>query len=346
MSGGKGCGQQHSGNPDKDVEREGGEHTHNTHTQHTHTARFTSHHLPSSGHRDSGEQKNRNMLSAVLDSVIAVLLVCKATTSQYSSNQCSWKGSGLTHSTHSRDVEQVYLRCSEGSLEWLYPTGALRVNLRTNIALPHKDLTVCIKPYKDSKGSNIYLEKAGDLKLLVAEEDYIPNKVYCFGMDQGALFIQATPQMDISRKITVFQYELFKDRTVADLRNAPASCRPCNDMEVLLAACTSDLVVRGSIRSVSHDQRQEESRIDIFADKIYRQKKKTFQTIGKSGKWLGHIKTPLQCGVKEGEGDFLFTGSMHFGEIQLGCAPRYKDFRRIYKEARDKGENPCELSTD
>lgn len=129
--------------------------------------------------------------------------------------------SGLTHSTHSRDVEQVYLRCSEGSLEWLYPTGALRVNLRTNIALPHKDLTVCIKPYKDSKGSNIYLEKAGDLKLLVAEEDYIPNKVYCFGMDQGALFIQATPQMDISRKITVFQYELFKDRTVADLRNAP-----------------------------------------------------------------------------------------------------------------------------
>ncbi|XP_069785642.1 meteorin-like protein [Narcine bancroftii] len=286
------------------------------------------------------------MLSAVLDSVVAVLLLCKAATSQSSSNQCSWKGSGLTHNAHSRDVEQVYLRCSKGSLEWLYPTGALRVNLRTNIASSFKDLTVCIKLFKDSKGANIYLEKTGDLKLLVTEEDHIPNKVYCFGMDQGALFIQATPQMDISRKITGFQYEFFKDRSAANSRNAAASCRPCNDMEVLLAACTSDLVVRGSIHSVTHDQQQEESRIDIFADKIYRQKNQIFQPIGKSAKWLGHIKTMLHCGVKEGEGDFLFTGSVHFGEVQLGCAPRYKDFRRIYKEARDKGEIPCELTTD
>ncbi|GCC27277.1 meteorin-like protein [Chiloscyllium punctatum] len=287
------------------------------------------------------------MLSTVLDLVLAVLLVCKVATSQYSINQCSWKGSGLTHNAHSRDIEQVYLRCSEGSLEWLYPTGALRVNLRTNIATAsYKDLTVCIKPFKDSKGANIYLEKAGNLKLLVSEEDHIPNKVYCFNMDQGTLFIQATPQRDISRKITGFQYELFKDRTAADLHNSPASCRPCNDTELLIAACTSDLVVRGSIRLVSHDLQQEESIIDIFADKIYRQKSKTFQPIGKSGKWLGHIKTLLHCGVKEGEGDFLFVGSMHFGEVQLGCAPRYKDFKRIYKDARDKGENPCELSTD
>lgn len=46
-------------------------------------------------------------------------------------------------------MEQVYLRCSQGSLEWLYPTGAIIVNLRPNTAptAAHRAaLHVCIKP--------------------------------------------------------------------------------------------------------------------------------------------------------------------------------------------------------
>eukprot|EP00062_Callorhinchus_milii_P004433 gi/632942820/ref/XP_007886634.1/ PREDICTED: meteorin-like protein [Callorhinchus milii] len=287
------------------------------------------------------------MLGSGWGYAIAVLLVSNVGSAQYSSDQCSWHRSGLTHDPHSRDVEQVYLRCAEGSLEWLYPTGALRVNFRTNIQTSaHRYVTVCLKPFKNFKGANIYLEKIGDLKLLVSEQDYRPDKLYCFGVDEGPIFIQATPQMDISRKITGFQYELFNERTVADLHSIRAPCCPCNDSEVLMAACTSDFVVRGSIRSVTHDPLQEKSTIEVFADKIYRQKSRTFQPVGKSGRWLGHIKTLLQCGVKEGEGDFLFTGSMHFSEAQLGCAPRYKDFRRIYKVARDRGENPCDVATN
>lgn len=56
--------------------------------------------------------------------------------------------SGLSHESHRRDVEQVYLRCSQGTMEWLYPTGAIIVNLRPNTeASPGHmaGLHVCIK---------------------------------------------------------------------------------------------------------------------------------------------------------------------------------------------------------
>ncbi|KAI1232299.1 hypothetical protein IHE44_0006748 [Lamprotornis superbus] len=128
---------------------------------------------------------------------------------------------GLTHESHRKDVEQVYLRCSEGSIEWMYPTGALIVNLRPNISpASYKHLTVCIKPFKDSAGANIYLEKTGELKLLVRDGDRSPSRVYCFGYEQGGLFVEATPQQDISRKITGFQYELMSKGIAADLHTA------------------------------------------------------------------------------------------------------------------------------
>ncbi|MGH0148748.1 UNVERIFIED_CONTAM: hypothetical protein FKN15_052017 [Acipenser sinensis] len=132
--------------------------------------------------------------------------------------RCITNYCGLTHESHTRDVEQVYLRCSEGNLEWLYPMGALIVNLRPNtLTAAYKYLTVCIKPLKDSKGANIYLEKSGDLKLLIREQDHSPNQVYCYGIDEGSLFIEATLQQDISRKITAFQYELVNQRPGSDL---------------------------------------------------------------------------------------------------------------------------------
>lgn len=62
--------------------------------------------------------------------------------------------SGLSHESHRRDVEQVYLRCSQGSLEWLYPTGAIIVNLRPNMESSSghmSGLHVCIKPHAYSQ---------------------------------------------------------------------------------------------------------------------------------------------------------------------------------------------------
>ncbi|XP_073415717.1 meteorin-like protein isoform X1 [Dendrobates tinctorius] len=287
------------------------------------------------------------MLRSVLLSVFMVIVTSRGTSLQYSSDMCNWKGSGLTHESHKKDVEQVYLRCSEGSVEWLYPTGALIVNLRPNTFTSiSQHFTVCMKLFTGSKGANIYLEKTGELKLLVKDGDNQPQKVHCFSLDQGGLFIEATPQLDISRKITGFQYELISQRTLSDLHAVSDPCRPCSDTEVLLAVCISDFVVKGSISEVATDAELLESIINISVDKLYRQKTKIFQPSREGHGWEGHIKTPLECGVKAGSGDFLFTGRMHFGEPRLGCAPRYRDFQRIYQEAKSKGLNPCDIITD
>lgn len=58
------------------------------------------------------------------------------------------------------------------------------------------------------QGSHVYLEHAGDLRLFLADKDQARGEVHCFSLAEGALFVEAIPQMDISRKITAFQYEL------------------------------------------------------------------------------------------------------------------------------------------
>lgn len=125
--------------------------------------------------------------------------------------------SGLTHEAHRKEVEQVYLRCSAGSVEWMYPTGALIVNVRPNTFPPSRHLTLCIKPLRDSSGANIYLERTGELKLLVRDGDRGPGQVLCFGFEHGGLFVEAAPQQDISRRTTGFQYELTSRHAGSDL---------------------------------------------------------------------------------------------------------------------------------
>ncbi|MXQ87217.1 hypothetical protein E5288_WYG007544 [Bos mutus] len=255
---------------------------------------------------------------------------------------------GLTHEAHRKEVEQVYLRCSAGTVEWMYPTGALIVNLRPNTFSPSRNLTLCIKPLRGSSGANIYLEKTGELKLLVRDGDLGPGQAPCFGFEQGGLFVEATPQQDISRRTTGFQYELTSRRTGPDLHALLAPCRPCSHTEVLLAVCTSDFVVRGSIQKVTHEPERQESAIHLNVSRLYRQKSRVFRPApeGEGGGWRGRVSTLLECGVRPGHGEFLFTGHMHFGEAWLGCAPRFKDFQRMYRDAEERGLNPCEMGTE
>lgn len=275
-----------------------------------------------------------------------LLALLAAAGAQYSSDLCSWKGSGLTHEAHRKEVEQVYLRCSAGSVEWMYPTGALIVNLRPNTFSPARSRTLCIKPLPDSSGANIYLEKTGELTLLVRDGEHGPGRVRCFGFEQGGLFVEATPQQDIGRRATGFQYELTSWHVGSDLQAPSAPCRPCSDTEVLLAVCTSDFVIRGSIQNVTHEPSRRESAIHLNVSRLYRQKSRVFRSASEGGGWQGHITTLLECGVRPGQGDFLFTGHMHFGEAWLGCAPRFKDFQRMYRDAKERGLNPCEMGTE
>ncbi|XP_024902860.1 meteorin-like protein [Pteropus alecto] len=403
--------------------------------------------------------------------------------------------SGLTHEAHRKEVEQVYLRCSAGTVEWMYPTGALIVNLRPNTFAPSRHLTLCIKPLPDSSGANIYLEKTGELQLLVRDGDPGPGRARCFGLEHWlrpallppslcsllklciSLLSPATPgqcpHTQRSLRTVCTPSELSSDSSVqppvkpscAEGRQAgfpcplpapvpsPASlwwplarlpdlsfspsfgsfyarsrviflgrphpgpplpqklrpefqpahwpppprlpreegrlvcpqpahstavtgpipmnncfqtaspgttswifhaapsdspCRPCSDTEVLLAVCTSDFVVRGTIQNVTHEPERQESAIHLRVSRLYRQKNRVFRPApaGEGGGWRGRVTTLLECGARPGPGEFLFAGHMHFGEARLGCAPRFEDFRRVYRDAEGRGLNPCEMGVE
>uniref|UniRef100_A0A8C3V790 Meteorin, glial cell differentiation regulator n=1 Tax=Catharus ustulatus TaxID=91951 RepID=A0A8C3V790_CATUS len=260
----------------------------------------------------------------------------------------SWGKGNLGLSQEAGSVEQLSLHCAEGSLEWLYPTGALR--LRLGGSPPH--VTACIKPTGTFRGAQLYLEREGMLELLLPEAPR--PRARCFSwlpQEKVALFLQATPHPDISRRIAAFRYELRGDWLArpalpAAVLGHAGACRPCNDTEILMAICTSDFVIRGSIRSVSNDAELQESIIGVSATRIHRQKFPLFQAGGRPGRPVGSIRTPLRCGVKPGPGTFLFTGWLHFGEAWLSCAPRYRDFQRIYEGAQRTRQNPCEFPVD
>ncbi|NXG56108.1 METRN protein, partial [Hemiprocne comata] len=216
----------------------------------------------------------------------------------------------------------------------LYPTGALRLRLAPRLhpaAPPTKDrsprhVTACVKPSGTFRGAQLYLERGGRLELLLPEAPR--PRARCFSWpprEKGALMVTGSPR---------------SDRLCLAVAGA---CRPCNDTEILMAICTSDFVIRGSTRSVSNDAELQESIIGVSAARIHRQKFPLFQA---GGRLAGSIRTPLRCGVKPGPGTFLFTGWLHFGEAWLSCAPRYRDFQRIYQGARRSSQNPCEFPLD
>lgn len=104
-------------------------------------------------------------------------------------------------------------------------------------------------------------------------------------------------------------------------------------------------MARGSIKKV--ERKEEHSSVDVEISHLYRQKTQVFLSGGvRVRSWTGSIKMPPQCGVRSGEGEFLFTGTVRFGEAWMGCAPRYKDFLRFYNDAQQQGTNPCHVDTD
>ncbi|KAM9472920.1 chromobox protein homolog 8a isoform 3-T3 [Salvelinus alpinus] len=292
-------------------------------------------------------------------SVIVMYVLFLCCLSPCAADLCNWTGSGLAREAeaNSRTVQQVRLRCTEGSVEWVYPGQALRVVLEPNLSSA-RHTTVCIKPFRSFNGASVYIERAGELDLLMTDGGR-PEQVFCFpadGPQKPAIFLLANPQRDISQRAVGFRYELLGNRTTAPNLGQSvlqASCRPCNDTELLLAICSSDFVVRGSIRSVSHNAERQTSLVEVSEGRVYRQRSGVFErhtgTIGvpgSSSSWHGHIHTLLQCHVKPGGGEFLFTGTEHFGEAWLGCAPRYKDFMSLYQSAWAARQNPCEFPLD
>ncbi|KAM7147629.1 LOW QUALITY PROTEIN: meteorin [Molossus nigricans] len=125
----------------------------------------------------------------------------------------------------------------------------------------------------------------------------------------------------------------------------PGVCRPCSDTEFLLALCTSDFVIHGTIHKIAHDTELQESVITMAAVRVFRQTLPLFMG-GLGGQVQAPIRTPLRRGVCPGPGTFLFLGWSHFGEAWLGCAPRFQGFSRAYTAAHANHLYPCEVVLD
>lgn len=106
------------------------------------------------------------------------------------------------------------------------------------------------------------------------------------------------------------------------------------------------VVAIGVFRGVSSGP-DSHSHAVVTLSRLFRQKSKVFARSGARGRlWSGRINVPAQCGTHP-EGDaYLLTGSVHFGEAWLGCAPRYKDFLQMYVRAQKTGTNPCQMDTN
>uniref|UniRef100_A0A3B3VP84 Meteorin-like protein n=1 Tax=Poecilia latipinna TaxID=48699 RepID=A0A3B3VP84_9TELE len=253
---------------------------------------------------------------------------------------CNWTGSGFPAGVDRRVVLQVRLRCTEGLVSWVYPGQALRVALEPNLSSIRYN-RVCIQPSPSLSGASVFIERAGELELLETEDGgRTGRQVFCFRADGPDALIESGK---MSQKTA-------STDTLCPFCPPTASCRPCNDTELLMAVCSSDFVVRGYIKNVFHDSRRQSSLVEVLTTKVYWQRSGMFEQQMRPHmspqSWHGHIRTLLQCHVKPGDGQFLFTGSEHFGEAWLGCAPRYKDFLSVYHKARMGRRTSCDFPLD
>ncbi|XP_072299502.1 meteorin-like protein [Eucyclogobius newberryi] len=269
---------------------------------------------------------------------------------------CNWTGS-FTDEKEPGLVLQVRLRCAAGWIRWSSPGQALRVVLEPSLSSAARP-TVCIKASPSLRGVNVFIERSGRLKLLTTPRPRPERRrITCFRADDdhgAVVYLEASVQSTVSwrRRAVGLKYELTYPRTGAspDQTGAQDSCRPCNNTELLMAICISDFVVRGSIQQVSHHSDRETSLIQVSVTRVYKQHGSVFEQSHlyptSSPSWSGHISTLLRCHIKPGEGEFLFTGSEHFGRAWLGCAPRFKDFLSAYHSARAARSNPCDFPLD
>lgn len=109
------------------------------------------------------------------------------------------------------------LRCTKGSVRWIYPGQALRLVLEPSVSSA-RPTVICIKPWPSLRGAAVFIERAGVLELLVTDGGRPEEQVFCFGPDGPhwpAIYLQSSPQTDgaWSRRMVGFRYELLGNRS-------------------------------------------------------------------------------------------------------------------------------------
>ncbi|XP_069685315.1 meteorin-like protein [Periplaneta americana] len=331
--------------------------------------------------------------SVLLRVVILIVLEnlevdCRLTGSSASlGDGCDWTGSGLSVSEvddiSGRGVTPVYLRCSQGHLEWLYPRGALRVLLR--LGASGRDFRGCVKVSGSFSGAHIFLEGPRSLLPLFSSQengDAPQQLARCFQSRDGqaALYVEATSSRSVIHKqVAAFSYDLQPLPRGRSYYDSQEDCRPCSPDEMIRLYCTSDFVARGIITGVFNNEALARSEIATRVSTVYRQLQPVFKPHNMSAfeyslqeemeafsvvtnvlvdsttsnantsfipRYLyGTLYVPLHCGAKHGPGEFIFMGRFILDDPVLTCAPRLDDWLEVRRMAIQEGSAQCSLET-
>ena len=108
---------------------------------------------------------------------------------------------------------QLALACAEGGMEWLYPVGVLRLTLGSSDSARGFASPACGRrgPLLESRSS--LRGRAASWSCCWLRTRAQPGVDACAGVprERRALFLQATPHLDLSRRVASFRFELQED---------------------------------------------------------------------------------------------------------------------------------------
>ncbi|PSN49762.1 Meteorin-like protein, partial [Blattella germanica] len=258
-----------------------------------------------------------------------------------------------------RGVTPVYLRCSQGHLEWVYPRGALRVLLR--LGASGRDFRGCVKVGLNFGGARIFLEGPRSLVPLFAAEDGAPHQlVRCFHSrgGQAALYVEAaTSKTDFTKQVASLTYDLEALPRGGSAYDPSEECRPCTEEEMAHAFCTSDLVTRGIIRGIENKDELEVAQVTVKVTKLLRQSIEDNVSMitqpdddsnnlvidDSEGQVL--VNVARHCGARHGTGEFVFMARKKLGDLSLSCAPRLEDWATVVRKINKEGTAHCVLKS-
>ncbi|XP_076366036.1 meteorin-like protein [Tachypleus tridentatus] len=277
-----------------------------------------------------------NLFLRVIAFSVFCACVCGAT------DECDWIGSGLSQGE--RCIQAIYLRCAQGSIEWKYPRGALRVVLRHGTS--GREFRGCLRVNNKFNDAQIYVEGHRKLHLLFSKRDgKHPELLRCFNSHHGqvALYVEAeTVSSTLQKEETRFTYELQAVSTAALLDDLDV-CRPCSEEEMLRFFCVSDFVLQGTVSSLNHNRRLQRSELTVQVKRIYRDSHESVLNSVPDDRKETVLHRSLKCDTKVGPGEYVFFGKWTLESPVIQCAPRLADWRKIRRKAIMEGTNQCHL---
>lgn len=282
-----------------------------------------------------------------------------ASSSIETSDSCDWEGSGLTDHGSDRVVVPIYLRCTQGTVKWVYPKNALQVILKQGPSL-HPEFRGCIRIAGNATAKvRIYVEGVyQSLHKLYSYDDGKPRDlVRCFVSHggQAALYMESEQTVpNYTKELFQLNYHLEAITSKKALHDDQDECRPCSDREMHTFFCTSDFIIRGTISSMYNNERLERTELRIKTSQVT---KSLYSVVSPplDGHLSNHKSTsddkyvvlhrPAKCHSKAGIGsEFLFLGHWVLGNPIIKCAPKVSYWKHVKSRAIASAANQCQLN--